>query len=77
MTGTGAICPFCAAPWTAAMLDQYDRHSHASSCSCCGDMQHSTDEPTQPEAAQDISCEACGRAIFRAMPAMAAGSLLG
>nr|WP_047167813.1 hypothetical protein [Sphingomonas sp. Y57] len=66
----GPACPFCGAPWSAAMLAQYDRFTIASSCSCCAGETHAAPIPVlQHEQPEDISCTACGRAIYRAMPA--------
>ncbi|MES2497361.1 MAG: hypothetical protein V4618_14705 [Pseudomonadota bacterium] len=66
---TGPACPFCSAAWSAAMLEQYDRFTTASNCSCCAGQEHST--PAAQHPPQDISCTACGRAIYRALPAAA------
>lgn len=62
-----AICPFCAAPWSAEMLAQLDRFTVASGCACCGGgpAQHSA--PAAPLPTEDIACSACGRAIYRAV----------
>ena len=68
---TGPQCPFCRAPWTRAMLDQYDAMTDPHGCACCGpaeapDHAHAhAHRPVTPPA--DIACAACGRAIYRAM----------
>ena len=63
-------CPFCAAPWTDAMLEQLDAMSGPSGCSCCVGLSwpiHDA-EPARPAApAEDLCCAACGRAIYRAV----------
>jgi hypothetical protein len=66
---SGPACPFCGAPWSATMLAQYDRFTVASSCSCCAGETHAGSAPARHERPEDISCAACGRAIYRAMPA--------
>lgn len=68
-TETTPACPFCGAPWSTAMLEQYDRFTVASSCSCCTGEAHSHPDHVRHEEPEDISCSACGRAIYRAMPA--------
>jgi len=64
---TGARCPFCQAPWTQAMLDQYDAMTDPHGCSCCGPAghAHTHEHPLLPAA--NICCERCGRAIYRAL----------
>ena len=66
---SGPACPFCGAQWSATMLAQYDRFTVASSCSCCAGEAHAGPAPARHEPPEDISCAACGRAIYRAMPA--------
>ncbi|KRB91995.1 MULTISPECIES: hypothetical protein [unclassified Sphingomonas] len=68
-TTTGPACPFCGAAWSAAMLEQYDRFTTASSCACCAGETHPDPSPAVQHPPEDISCTACGRAIYRAMPA--------
>jgi len=68
-TETTPACPFCGAPWSADMLERYDRFTIASSCSCCTGEAPSHPAHVRQEEPEDISCTACGRAIYRAMPA--------
>ncbi len=64
-------CPFCGAAWSDAMLEQYDRFTVASSCACCAGKTHADHVPTPtPQPLEDLSCTSCGRAIYRAMPAV-------
>jgi hypothetical protein len=68
----GPLCPFCKAPWTEAMLDQYDALVDPNGCACCGSAgviahdegHHDHVERAIPTA--DLCCESCGKAIFRA-----------
>lgn len=68
----GPLCPFCSAPWTEAMLDQYDALVDPNGCACCGSAgvighdegHHDHVERAIPTA--DLCCDSCGRAIFRA-----------
>ena len=63
-------CPFCAAPWTDAMLAQLDAMSGPASCSCCIGLSWPIhdDAPPKPTApAGDLCCAACGKAIYRAV----------
>ena len=64
-------CPFCAAPWTDAMLDQLDGMTGTASCSCCVDGRwpvfQSAPPPPLPKPAGDLCCAACGKAIYRAI----------
>jgi hypothetical protein len=69
------LCPFCAAPWTAAMIAAYDAAGNGG-CSCC--------EPAEELAPalenvhvhdgtlQDIACAACGQVLYRLAPEEAA-----
>ncbi len=74
-TATGPHCPFCNAPWTEAMLDQYDAMLDPNGCACCGSagiIEHGEDHHDRQEwplVVADLCCEACGRAIYRAHPA--------
>ena len=69
---TGPRCPFCNAPWTEAMLDQYDALVDPNGCACCGSagvIDHGGDHHDHQERAiptSDLCCESCGKAIFRA-----------
>ncbi|MEO6340107.1 MAG: hypothetical protein ABIO39_08730 [Caulobacteraceae bacterium] len=63
-------CPFCAAPWTDAMLAQLDAMSGPGSCSCCAGLNWPIHDPTPPPPtapAGDLCCAACGKAIYRAV----------
>jgi hypothetical protein len=64
--GEGALCPFCGAAWSDAMLAQLDRFTVPSSCACCGGAPalHAAAAPLPTE---DLCCTACGRAIYRAV----------
>lgn len=65
-TDEGALCPFCGAAWSGAMLAQLDRATVPSGCACCGDAPPARDgRPASPP--EDIRCAACGRAIYRAV----------
>jgi hypothetical protein len=52
------------------MLEQYDRFTVASSCACCAGEQHDHAPAPAPQPPEDLRCTACGRAIYRAMPAV-------
>ncbi|HWW63793.1 MAG TPA: hypothetical protein VNZ43_03465 [Sphingomonadaceae bacterium] len=59
-------CPFCRAPWTDAMLEQFESYSSGTSCSCCAGPEvveeHHDHAPSVP--VEDLCCAACGRAIY-------------
>ena len=67
----GPTCPFCGVAWTAAMLAELDRFTMASGCACCGGApaQHAQHAAPIAQPTEDLCCAACGRAIYRAMPA--------
>lgn len=53
-------CPFCAAPWTDPMLDQFDAMSGSAGCAC-----HPADAlRSAPQIVDDLCCARCGRAIY-------------
>ena len=62
-------CPFCGAAWTAAMLAALDAATDPDTCACCGGAEHRAQaaHPPRAPATRDIACEACGRAIYRAV----------
>jgi hypothetical protein len=62
-----ATCPFCNAPWTAAMLEQLEQHSSGAICACC------VGQPAPTHAGgllrlpvQDLCCDTCRKPIYRA-----------
>lgn len=63
-------CPFCEAPWTAAMMAQYDAATRPG-CAC--GIDHGTVPPETLDHApaalptEDIACAACKRVIYRAL----------
>ena len=57
-------CPFCRAPWSDAMLDQFDAMTGSASCACCAGPAVAA-KPV-PVATEDLCCAACGRAIYLA-----------
>jgi hypothetical protein len=60
-------CPFCGAPWTAAMLEQLEQQSSGAFCACCVGRytpQHVAGPLRLP--IQDLCCETCSKPIYRA-----------
>ena len=62
-------CPFCQAPWTDAMLAEFERFSTPGGCQCCHG-EHGAETAGEvavqpPVPVRDLCCEACGRAIYR------------
>jgi hypothetical protein len=62
MTDSRPACPFCAAPWSDAMLAQFAAMS--SPCSCCGGPAAEEAQAPLPTPSEDLCCGACGRAIY-------------
>ncbi len=64
-------CPFCAAPWTDAMMEQLDAMSGPGGCSCCVGLSWPIHDPEPAPAPTppvgDLCCAACGKAIYRAV----------
>ena len=62
-------CPFCAAPWTDAMLEHLDAITGPASCSCCVGAHWPIEDPDPPPPPDtslgDLCCAACGQAIYR------------
>jgi hypothetical protein len=61
-------CPFCAAPWTDAMLAHLEAISRDPSCACCGGLAwpiHPPEPREPPPRLGDLCCSACGEAIYR------------
>jgi len=58
-------CPFCAAPWTARMLEQFDLHAGGASCACCAGTPRAPGSGAAATPDQDLCCEACDKPIYR------------
>lgn len=58
-------CPFCGAPWSAAMLSALDAATDPAGCGCCTGAT-ATHAP-RPLATADIACQACGKPIYCAV----------
>ena len=61
-------CPFCGQPWSAAMLAALDGATVHHGCACCPEPDPRARPAPVPATSHDIACDACGRALFRALP---------
>ncbi len=59
-----ATCPFCAVPWSDAMLEAYAALS--SDCSCCGGDAHNAVADDRPIPTEDLCCDSCSKPLFYA-----------
>lgn len=71
MRESDPTCPFCAAPWTPAMIELFDSCTIPGGCACCvdGPGTHVLAWPIAPEPmppSADIVCEACSKTIYAA-----------
>jgi hypothetical protein len=62
MTDHRPSCPFCAAPWSDAMIAELGAMS--SPCSCCGGPADVAAAEPLPMPSGDLCCATCGRAIY-------------
>jgi hypothetical protein len=66
------LCPYCATPWTAAMLHVFDRYSRGTSCTCCVVLPGLDLDPAAAAMPQqDLCCERCDKPIYSAPGAAA------
>jgi hypothetical protein len=62
-------CPYCAEPWSEAMLAAYDRFADHTSCSCsahAGSHVHGEDAREMEIPTEDLCCDSCGKPIYSA-----------
>jgi hypothetical protein len=65
------VCPYCATPWTTAMLHLFERHSRGTCCTCCVVLPGLDLGPEAALPQQDLCCERCGKPIYSAPKAAA------
>ena len=59
------LCPFCHAPWSREMLDEFAQFSSADGCACCSGPHDAHQPKALPAPERDLCCAGCGKAIYR------------